>query len=92
MRADARIAIVEAGVVLRDMTLENPIRAIREISHDVTGTVRVKLANGRELSALQIQTERHRLGTQSAQPVRYRRCQIQRSRVTRAEFGPGAVA
>ena len=23
-------------VVLRDMTLENPIRAIREISHDMT--------------------------------------------------------
>ena len=26
----------EPGVVLRDMTLENPIRAIREISHDLT--------------------------------------------------------
>ena len=26
----------DPGVVLRDMTLENPIRAIREISHDLT--------------------------------------------------------
>ena len=44
-------------VVLRDMTLENPIRAIREISHDITCTRRVRLANGREASALEIQTE-----------------------------------
>ena len=36
-------------VVLRDMTLENPIRAIREISHDPTCKRKVRLANGREL-------------------------------------------
>jgi len=47
----------EPNVVLRDMTLENPIRAIREISHDLTCTRRVRLANGREASALEIQTE-----------------------------------
>jgi proteasome accessory factor A len=44
-------------VVLRDMTLENPIRAIREISHDITCRRRVRLANGREASAFDIQTE-----------------------------------
>ncbi len=44
-------------VVLRDMTLENPIRAIREISHDLTCQRRVRLANGREASALEIQAE-----------------------------------
>ena len=44
-------------VVLRDMTLENPIRAIREISHDVTCRRRVRLATGREVSALEIQSE-----------------------------------
>ena len=38
----------EPNVVLRDMTLENPIRAIREISHDITCRRRVRLANGRE--------------------------------------------
>ncbi|MBW3658939.1 MAG: proteasome accessory factor PafA2 family protein, partial [Actinobacteria bacterium] len=31
------------------------IRAIREISHDITGTRRVRLSNGREMSALDIQ-------------------------------------
>jgi proteasome accessory factor A len=47
----------EPNVVLRDMTLENPIRAIREISHDMTCTRKVRLANGREASALEIQSE-----------------------------------
>jgi len=47
----------EPNVVLRDMTLENPIRAIREISHDITCTRKVRLANGREVSALDIQSE-----------------------------------
>lgn len=47
----------EPNVVLRDMTLENPIRAIREISHDPTCRQRVRLANGREVTALDIQSE-----------------------------------
>jgi proteasome accessory factor A len=44
-------------VVLRDMTMENPIRAIREISHDITCRRTVRLANGRDVSALDIQRE-----------------------------------
>jgi proteasome accessory factor A len=47
----------DRSVVLRDMSLENPIRAIREISHDITCTRRVRLANGREASALEIQSD-----------------------------------
>ncbi len=47
----------DPSVVLRDMTLENPIRAIREISHDITCRRTVRLANGREASALDIQSE-----------------------------------
>jgi proteasome accessory factor A len=47
----------DPAVVLRDMTLENPIRAIREISHDMTCRRTVRLANGREVSALDIQRE-----------------------------------
>ncbi len=42
---------------MRDLTMENPIRAIREISHDMTGRRKVRLANGREASALEIQQE-----------------------------------
>src|SRR5690242_12219756 len=51
------LRMIEAGVVVRDLTLENPIRAIREMSHDMTGRKTVRLSNGRELSALQIQSE-----------------------------------
>ncbi|WP_432488971.1 Pup--protein ligase [Kineococcus sp. SYSU DK018] len=54
---DLVLRMVEEGVALREMTLENPIRAIREISHDSTGRKPVRLANGREASALQIQEE-----------------------------------
>src|ERR1700685_3533569 len=54
---DLVLRMVEAGVVLRDMTLDNPIRAIREVSHDMTGRSRVRLANGRERSALETQSE-----------------------------------
>ena len=55
--ADLVLRMLEAGVVMRDMTLENPIRAIREMSHDMTGKRTVKLTTGRELSALSMQTE-----------------------------------
>src|SRR5256714_5580939 len=47
----------EDGAPWRDLTLENPIRAIREISHDTTCRRRIRLANGRELSAVDIQAE-----------------------------------
>ena len=54
---DLVLRMIESGVVMRDLTLENPIRAIREVSHDPTGRRRVRLANGREASALDIQGE-----------------------------------
>jgi len=47
----------DPGVVLRDMTLENSNRAIRDVSHDLTLARTVRLANGRELTAWQIQSE-----------------------------------
>ncbi len=54
---DLVLRMIEEGVVMRDLTMENPIRAIREISHDVSGSRKVRLANGREASALDIQGE-----------------------------------
>jgi proteasome accessory factor A len=54
---DLVLRMVEANTVMRDLTLENPIRAIREISHDVTCRKKVRLANGRELTAIQVQEE-----------------------------------
>ncbi|MEV0344624.1 Pup--protein ligase [Nonomuraea sp. NPDC050680] len=54
---DLVLRMIEAGTVMRDLSLENPIRAIREVSHDMTGRRRVRLANGREASSLEIQQE-----------------------------------
>lgn len=53
----ALLQMIERDVVFRDLTLENPIRSIREVSHDLTCRRKIRLANGRELSALDIQWE-----------------------------------
>ena len=55
--ADLVLKMIEAGMPFRDLALENPIRAIREISHDLTGSKPLKLANGRSASALEIQRD-----------------------------------
>jgi proteasome accessory factor A len=54
---DLVLRMIEAGSMMRDLTLDNAIRAIREVSHDMTGRSRVRLANGREMGALDIQYE-----------------------------------
>jgi proteasome accessory factor A len=54
---DLVVRMVEENTVMRDLTLENPIRAIREISHDLSSKRKVRLATGRELSAIDIQRE-----------------------------------
>ncbi len=51
------LEMIEAGIPLRDFTFDNPIRAIREISHDITGRRAVRLASGSEISALDAQME-----------------------------------
>src|SRR5512133_3542547 len=55
--AELVLRLIEAGVPMRDFTLENPIRAIRDMSRDRTGQVKVALSNGRRISALELQTE-----------------------------------
>jgi len=62
--ADIVLRMIEAGVAMRDLTLENPIRAIREVSHDVTGRRKVRLASGKEASALEIQQEYYEKATE----------------------------
>ncbi|NOY55967.1 MAG: Pup--protein ligase [Actinobacteria bacterium] len=53
----ALLQMLEEGSEFRTLDLENPIRAVREISSDPTCRRRIRLANGRELSALDIQWE-----------------------------------
>ena len=49
--------IESKAATVRDLTLENPMRAIRDFSHDITCRKKVRLESGRELSALDIQRE-----------------------------------
>ena len=51
------LRLIEAGIGMRDFTLDTPIRATRDMTRDRTGRVEVALANGRRISALELQTE-----------------------------------
>jgi proteasome accessory factor A len=54
---DLVLRMAEAGTVLPGLALDNPVQAIGAVSRDITGQGRVRLANGREASALDIQRE-----------------------------------
>jgi proteasome accessory factor A len=54
---DLVLRVLEAGLPMRDLTLENPIRSIRDISQDPTGRRVVRLATGRTISGLDMQRE-----------------------------------
>jgi proteasome accessory factor A len=49
--------MIEDGFFDRDYSLQSPVQAIRDISHDPTLKETVKLKDGRSLSALQLQLE-----------------------------------
>lgn len=48
---------VEDGVRIEDLALADPMRAIREVSLDLSGRAEVELADGRRMSATAIQKE-----------------------------------
>jgi proteasome accessory factor A len=54
---DLVLRLAESGTVLPDLTLDNPVRAIGEVSRDITGRSLLRLTNGRQMSALNIQRE-----------------------------------
>jgi len=49
------LRLIEAGEAFPGLTLDNPVRAIHEISLDPTGTRRFRLADGRQATALEVQ-------------------------------------
>ncbi|WP_344785191.1 Pup--protein ligase [Gordonia caeni] len=53
------LEMIESGISFRDFALDNPIRAIRDISHDPTGRHAIRLAGGKSATALSIQREYH---------------------------------
>lgn len=49
------LSMIEEGFTVKGMELEDPVKAIRDISRDPTLKKRVRLEDGRELTALEIQ-------------------------------------
>lgn len=49
------LAAIEAGTPMGDLSIADPVRAIRAVSRDKTGTKPIKLATGRTMSALEMQ-------------------------------------
>ncbi len=51
------LSMVEDGAIGKDLTLRDPVRAIKDVSHDPTLRQTVSLDNGKKLTAVQIQQE-----------------------------------
>ena len=51
------LELLESGVSMSHLAIANPVRAIREISRDLTGTAELSLADGTTTNALAIQRE-----------------------------------
>ncbi len=54
---DMVLRMIEAGIPMTDLGLENPMRAIREVSHDLSGQALISLSSGRTITAAQMQGE-----------------------------------
>ncbi|WP_235735992.1 depupylase/deamidase Dop [Nocardioides alcanivorans] len=51
------LAMIEAGYITQELSLATPVASLRAISHDPTCRRTVRLANGREVTAVQLQLE-----------------------------------
>jgi proteasome accessory factor A len=49
------LAMIEAGVLPRDLSLEEPVESLQAISHDPTLTCKVRLRDGRHMTAIELQ-------------------------------------
>jgi proteasome accessory factor A len=51
------LRMIEDDFVNKDFSLRNPVKAVKDISDDMTCTRKIKLDNGKKMSALEIQKE-----------------------------------
>jgi proteasome accessory factor A len=51
------LSMIEDGAIDRDLTLRDPVRAIKEVSHDPTCTRVLEFQNGKRRTAVQLQLE-----------------------------------
>jgi len=51
------LSMIEDGAIKKDLSLRDPVRSMRETSHDATCTKELQLEDGKRLTAVQIQAE-----------------------------------
>jgi hypothetical protein len=51
------LGMIEDGAITRDLVLRDPVKTIKEVSHDPRCKLEVQLDNGKKLTAVQIQKE-----------------------------------
>jgi Pup amidohydrolase len=51
------LSMIEDGAISKDLSLRDPVRAIKEVSHDPSCTRTVELSSGKRMTAVQIQRE-----------------------------------
>jgi proteasome accessory factor A len=51
------LSMIEDGAIKKDLSLRDPVRSIKETSHDPTCTKELQLDDGKRLTAVQIQAE-----------------------------------
>ena len=55
------LQMIEDGAIHRDLVLRDPVKAIKQVSHDPACRLELQLDNGKKMSAVQIQKEFHEL-------------------------------
>jgi proteasome accessory factor A len=55
------LSMIEDGAITRDLALRDPVRAIKEVSHDIALRRPIELTAGKKLTAIQVQREYHEL-------------------------------
>jgi proteasome accessory factor A len=51
------LAMIEDGFLTRDLAVDNPVQALRAVSHDPTCRYEIPMRDGRRLTAIQLQME-----------------------------------
>jgi proteasome accessory factor PafA2 len=51
------LSMIEDGAIGKSLTLRDPVRAIKEVSHDPTCTRKIQLDNGKSFTAVELQRE-----------------------------------
>jgi proteasome accessory factor A len=55
------LGMIEDGRIDRDLSMRDPVRAIKRVSHDPTLKQTIEMQNGRKLTGVQVQREFHEL-------------------------------